>query len=74
MASPAIQEKQDKEQHRRATTNHRKAIPKEHEWDHHKKNQSEVTIAIEKKYQTTKYAADTSGKRYDTVLLRQKCA
>jgi hypothetical protein len=27
--TPAIQETQDKEQHRRATTNHRKAIPKE---------------------------------------------
>jgi hypothetical protein len=30
---PTIQEIQDKEQHRRATTNHRKAIPKEQEWD-----------------------------------------
>jgi hypothetical protein len=29
-----IQENQDKEQHRRATTSHRKAIPKEHEWDY----------------------------------------
>jgi hypothetical protein len=30
--TPAIQENQDKEQHRRAaTTSHRKAIPKEHE-------------------------------------------
>jgi hypothetical protein len=27
--TPSIQENQDKEQHRRATTNHRKAIPKE---------------------------------------------
>jgi hypothetical protein len=32
--TPTIQENQDKEQHRRATTNHRKAIPKEHEWDY----------------------------------------
>jgi hypothetical protein len=32
--TPAIQETQDKEQHWRATTNHRKAIPKEHEWDY----------------------------------------
>jgi hypothetical protein len=31
--TPAIQETQDKEQHRRATTNHRKAIPKEQKWD-----------------------------------------
>ena len=31
--TPLIQEIQDKEQHRRATTSHRKAIPKEHEWD-----------------------------------------
>jgi hypothetical protein len=30
--TPTIQENQDKEQHRRTTTNHRKAIPKEHEW------------------------------------------
>jgi hypothetical protein len=30
--TPAIQEIQDKEQHRRTTTIHRKAIPKEHEW------------------------------------------
>jgi hypothetical protein len=29
--TPAIQENQDKEQHRRATTSHRKAIPKEQE-------------------------------------------
>jgi hypothetical protein len=29
--TPLIQENQDKEQHRRATTSHRKAIPKEHE-------------------------------------------
>jgi hypothetical protein len=32
--TPLIQENQDKEQHRRATTSHRKAIPKEHEWDY----------------------------------------
>jgi hypothetical protein len=32
--TPAIQENEDKLQHRRATTNHRKAIPKEHEWDY----------------------------------------
>jgi hypothetical protein len=32
--TPTIQENQDKEQHRRATTNHRKVIPKEHEWDY----------------------------------------
>jgi hypothetical protein len=32
--TPTIQENQDKERHRRATTNHRKAIPKEHEWDY----------------------------------------
>jgi hypothetical protein len=31
--TPTTQETQDKEQHRRATTNHRKAIPKEQEWD-----------------------------------------
>jgi hypothetical protein len=31
---PLIQENQDKEQHRRATTSHRKVIPKEHEWDY----------------------------------------
>jgi len=30
--TPLIQEIQDKEQHRRATTSHRKAIPKEQEW------------------------------------------
>jgi hypothetical protein len=30
--TPTIQEIQDKEQHRRATTSHRKANPKEHEW------------------------------------------
>ena len=30
--TPLIQENQDKEQHRRATTSHRKAIPKEQEW------------------------------------------
>jgi capsule polysaccharide modification protein KpsS len=32
LPNPAIQENQDKEQHRRATTSHRKAIPKEQEW------------------------------------------
>jgi hypothetical protein len=32
--TPLIQENQDKEQHRRATTSHKKAIPKEHEWDY----------------------------------------
>jgi hypothetical protein len=32
--TPTMQENQDKEQHRRATTGHRKAIPKEHEWDY----------------------------------------
>jgi hypothetical protein len=31
--TPTIQENQNKEQHRRATTSHRKAIPKEQEWD-----------------------------------------
>ena len=30
--TPSIQEIQDKEQHRRVTTSHRKAIPKEQEW------------------------------------------
>ena len=32
--TPLKQEIQDKEQHRRATTSHRKAIPKEQEWDY----------------------------------------
>jgi hypothetical protein len=32
--TPTRQETQDKVQHRRATTSHRKAIPKEHEWDY----------------------------------------
>jgi hypothetical protein len=32
--TPSIQEIQDKEQHRRATTSHRKAIPKEQGWDY----------------------------------------
>jgi hypothetical protein len=32
--APVIQEIQDKEQHRRATTSHRKAIPKEHDWEY----------------------------------------
>ena len=32
--TPLIQEIQDKEQHRRATTSHRKAIPKEQGWDY----------------------------------------
>jgi hypothetical protein len=32
--TPLIQEIQDKEQHRRATASHRKAIPKEQEWDY----------------------------------------
>ena len=32
--TPTIQESQDKEQYRRATTGHRKAIPKEHERDY----------------------------------------
>jgi hypothetical protein len=32
--TPLIQENQDKEQHRRATTSHRKSIPKEHDWDY----------------------------------------
>ena len=32
--TPLIQEIQDKEQHRRATASHRKAIPKEQGWDY----------------------------------------
>jgi hypothetical protein len=32
--TPLIQENQDKEQHRRATTSHRKAIPKEQQIGH----------------------------------------
>ena len=32
--TPSKQEIQDKEQHRRATTSHRKAIPKEHDWEY----------------------------------------
>jgi hypothetical protein len=32
--TPLKQEIQDKEQHRRATTSHRKAIPKEHDWEY----------------------------------------
>jgi hypothetical protein len=31
---PLKQEIQDKEQHRRATTSHRKSIPKEHDWEY----------------------------------------
>ena len=32
--TPLKQEIQDKEQHRRATASHRKAIPKEHDWEY----------------------------------------
>jgi hypothetical protein len=35
-------------QHRRATTSHRKAIPKEHEWDYQEEPIEEVTMAMGK--------------------------
>jgi hypothetical protein len=36
--TPLLQEIQDKEQHRRATTSHRKAIPKEQGWDYQERS------------------------------------
>ena len=65
--TPLKQEIQDKEQHRRATTSHRKAIPKEHDWEY------QEGLIEDYDYDKTQ-PGDTSGLRYDTALHREKRA
>jgi hypothetical protein len=65
--TPKIQENQDKEQHRRATTNHRKSIPKEHEWDDQEESIGDYDYD-EESCRCSRAACS------DTVLHRQKHA